>query len=380
MRNKRMVWILFPVLICILLSCAMAESSSTLRTEVPAEHTVTCKGNGGVRVDGVRYTGTFEIRVPRLSDVTLTAEPGNGCQVKEITVSPKAGAKVSGKRVTLAGLYEDKQITVTFGKEKTADAEWLYDSLLGTGGGMGQLDIVYDNAWLPEDYRLLPIRQGNTLFIEALLSRGEKTAQRSLVLRADQIRRLAGEEEMPLLHFRSGEITATLDLNELTAGAMAWLLRESSRQGLDAIRPEDMPADDAELAQIELTWRELDHTRIELRITPDELVQDAWRMQVFLRADDAELDVTAYVPSLRADVAAPPVKKQVREERLLAGTLYWLPAEQEPDRCDCYTVTYPKNSEDAKVSRVLNRRIRPERLLMQEALPGEDGLYRLPTE
>lgn len=382
MRRKQIVFMLLAALLCALLTGALADSSSTLRTCVPDTHTITvdCGKNGGVWVGKEWRTGKFTLEVPRLGSLTLKAEGSSGYRVEEILVKPEEKAAVHGSKLILSGVYEDKTVTISFraytpSPYQPTDAERLYDSLLGTGNGVNQLNIVFDEDWWPRDYDLLPIRQGKALYIQAVEDEPGSVLRR-LALRASQISRLTGEEELETLHFTNGGLTVTLDLRELTEGPIAWLLKQSCLRGLRKVDLDDMPTDPQALKKVVLTARDLNHTRIEVRTLPSETEQGAWQAKIYLRADNAELDVTDLLTTMQVTFPAPPLTAEEQDARITAGEAFFLPAMQEPDSCACWNVAYEWQRTEAEVYWTSSRRIAPYRMLVQEAVLGDDGWYR----
>jgi len=113
---KKLISILL-VALCVLQPSfsAMAESTK-LQTVIPSEHSITinCGVNGKVMVNGVSYTGTVSLKVPRHSDLVITAVPNSGFGIAQLGAANMDGVTISGQTLTLKSVYRDNIVSATF--------------------------------------------------------------------------------------------------------------------------------------------------------------------------------------------------------------------------------------------------------------------------
>ena len=173
----------------------------------------------------------------------------------------------------------------------------LYDHYLGTGYGLSELGIVYDEAYGLDEYELLAMlydedtAEENLLLVIAQPDQDGTYAQRSLMLSGMQLARLWQEKKIQWIELRAGDASAMLRIEELLSGdaakLIAWTLREP-----EAARPNDVKA----LARAELTAYELSAVQIEVRITPVEA--DGYRIGVYAWYNGQQTALSDLIPSL----------------------------------------------------------------------------------
>lgn len=342
---KKFVAFLLAALCVLLPAAGTLAENTTVKTVVPGSHTITiiCGEGGSVSVGGQSYTGVFTLDVERLGTLVLEIAVDKGWALSQVIASSAAGVTISGNRITLANVYEDKTLTIRFIRlpeptptrtptptpantptptasptptaEPTAIAtptatvkptvvpvegldNMLYDDYLGTGEGLGQLSIVFDAEYAPEDYELLPVVRGNELLICAKPDEADQTVRRSLILSASQLQRLYEDCELETLLFRNGSLTVLADMAELYTGRMAKLMALGYEQGWESISPDKI--DWETLPEAELTAAQRSGVRLEVCVIP-ELTEDereGYSVQVFLRRGDELLEVTTLVESL----------------------------------------------------------------------------------
>lgn len=260
---KKFLSVLMAVLCALLPMLALAQESTVIKTTVPAEHTITviCGEHGRVTVAGKTFAGTHAIKVKRLADLTIIAEPDTGYALSQVLASQTDGVRVEGRKIVLSGVYCDQTITVTFAQptatptvtpKPTAKptvtpasspvlgemslADWvvipwmsetgnrLYDAYLGTGLGMKQLNILYDGEYQAVDYELLAPEQEGDLYISAVSDGTGEAAQHSLMLSFAQLVNLAQKQGTQRIAFENGGATAAVDMLDLLGEEMYKLL------------------------------------------------------------------------------------------------------------------------------------------------------------
>ncbi len=359
---KRFLICILAVLCALLSPMACAQEATVVRTTVPGEHriTVDCGEGGYVLLDSERHTGCFELTVERLGDLTLKAEAKDGWVLDGIFTGESAGVSIRGNVIRLESVHEDKMLRIRFaraGEEETPAASPQEPNLGDYLGGDRRFAIVFDEEYQPQDFELLPIVRNGELLVCAIddteeTKEPEETRQHSLILSAGQLKRLCVEHQLARLHFRNGEITASVDLEELYTGELARQIR-GLWQPLTA-EEEALP----EGEDILLTEEELAGTFVELRIAPEypqEYILGA-RVQVVLIHGDARLNVTERLTTLLvgfeidAALQIEPEVMQVTEaeSRTLEGawnTIPMLTPEEDPDVSECFIATYSEDQE-----------------------------------
>lgn len=185
----------------------------------------------------------------------------------------------------------------------------LYDDYVGTGYGLWQTSIVFNGEYEPEDYELLDVfiddeLQGNSVLVCAFPDEEGKTARRSLILSADQLVKLAQEQEIEHIIFENGNAIVEIDMVDLLGGNMQKLMAlilsddeeitsETLKRNWSIVEPVVIPA--AELAKI----------KVETRIVPVELENGSivYTVSVWLRWGEQELEVSDMIPSLTVALA-----------------------------------------------------------------------------
>lgn len=161
----------------------------------------------------------------------------------------------------------------------------LYDDYLGTGSGLKELGILYDEDYELDEYELLAVlnnkdwADGNMLLVIAQPEDNGSYAQHSLMLSGLQLARLWQEKQIQWIEMRNGEAGVLLRIDELLSGNVAkyvdWALRDP-----EAAKPEAVE----NLPEVELTAVQLEHVRFEVRIEPGEEGHiSLWRVCVVCR-------------------------------------------------------------------------------------------------
>lgn len=340
--KKYLAWILAALCALMPVAGLAAENRDTqLTTTLPREHTITvvCGAGGAVRVEGTVYTGEKAFSVERLSAFELEAVPDAGYRLSQVMAQPSGGVSTSGNTVTIGSVYENKTLTLSFVREEPkptptptpspapttdeADGETdesdtllsfdlpyvtskdnvLYDRYLGTGGGLSELGIVYDETYELDEYELLAVlyeedqAAKNTLLVIAQPDEDGAYAQRSLILSGLQLARLWQEKKIEWIELRSGDASALVRIEELLSGDAAkfidWALANP-----EAARPEEA----WELPDAELTAGQLGNIRIEVRIAPDE--QGGYRFGVYAWYAGVQQAIGELTPSFQVCISA----------------------------------------------------------------------------
>lgn len=345
--RRYLVWMLAALFALLPVAGLAADNRDTqITTTLPEEHTITvvCGAGGGFRVNGTVYTGEKAFSVERLSAFELEAVPDAGYRLSQVKAQPSGSVSTSGNMVTIGSVYEDKTLTLSFVREepkptptptptptltptptatptptpsRTEDGETdesdtstafdlpyvipkgnvLYDRYLGTGVGLSELGIVYDEAYELDEYELLAVlyeedrAQENTLLVVAQPDEDGTYAQRSLVLSGLQLARLWQEKKIEWIELRSGDASALVRIEELLSGdaakLIAWALRDPQAAQPDIAK--NLPA-------VKLTVAELRNIRIEVRVTPAEA--EGYQIGVYAWYDGRQIAISELAPSL----------------------------------------------------------------------------------
>ena len=360
---KRLITILLAALCALLPAFAALAESTTLKTEVPSTHTITivCGEHGGVVIGGKKYSGAFTVEAPRLGTLAVTAYPDSGYGVAQIEAEDLTDVTIKGPRVTLANIYDENTLTISFYElpdddsdggqssgtgtlEPEVDVEdpvlyepmpeignpilkeppladvtvipWrtpignnLYDSFIGTGNGLWQTSIVFDGDYQPEDYELLDVfiddeAQGNSALVCAFPDEAGKVARRSLILSADQMVRLVQEQETEYIIFENGSAIVEMDMADLLGGDMQKLMA-LLLSGEEEVSEETLARDWSLVEAMVIPAAELAAIDVEVRIVPIEREDGSvgYTVSVWLRRGDRELSVSSMIPSLTVCIA-----------------------------------------------------------------------------
>lgn len=134
----------------------------------------------------------------------------------------------------------------------------LYDDYLGTGEGLSELGVVYDETYGLDEYELLAAlydedrAEGNMLLVVAQPDEDGAYAQRSLMLSGLQLARLWQEKDIQWIELRNGEAGALIRIEELLSGDAAKFI-DWALAAPDAAQPEEA----WELPDAELTAGQL---------------------------------------------------------------------------------------------------------------------------
>ena len=359
--RKYLAWILAALCAFLPATALGVENHHTqITTTLPRAHmiTVVCGEGGAVRVGETVYTGAQSFTVERLATFRLEAVPEAGYRLSQVMAQPSQSVSLSGNTITIDHVYEDKTLTLSFvyeqaiptptanptptasptpttsptptasptpttstganeddeSHEETAESSTtstpvfdlpdvmpqgnvLYDHYLGTGYGLSELGIVYDEAYGLDEYELLAMlydedtAEENLLLVIAQPDQDGTYAQRSLMLSGMQLARLWQEKKIQWIELRAGDASAMLCIEELLSGdaakLIAWTLQEP-----EAARPNDVKV----LARAELTAYELSAVQIEVRITPVEA--DGYRIGVYAWYNGQQTALSDLIPSL----------------------------------------------------------------------------------
>lgn len=435
--KRYIAWMLIALIALLPAAGMAAENRSTqLVTTLPREHTITvvCGAGGAARVGGTIYTGTRVFTVERLSAFALEAVPDAGYRFNQVQAQPSGGASISGNTVTIGSVYEDKTLTLSFVREQeeptpsptptasptpspthtptsttkptaspsptvsvspttTADVAQepdfdlpavaslgnvLYDEYLGTGGGLSELGIVYDETYELDEYELVAVVYDateaaadaeaqaveNMLLVIAPPDETGGYAQHSLILSGLQLARLWQESDIRWIELRNGDASALVRLEELLSGNAAKLIHMYA-SGEPVLALSDLEA----LPEVELSTDDLARVAIEVRIVPPSVEQDGYKMDVYLWDADAQLCMTELLKSFHVGLTANELADDaVREEYLKAhalgamqedGTITVLPSallrmpkeapQEEKDTAEYFAVSFENEERNAVV-------------------------------
>ena len=202
----------------------------------------------------------------------------------------------------------------------------LYDNYLGTGGGLSELGIVYDQANGLDEYELLAAlyeegqTEQNLLLVIAQPEEDGAYAQRSLMLSGMQLARLWQEKNIQWIELRNGDGGALVRIEELLTGdaakRMSWALADP-----EAAQPEEV----GDLSEAELTAGQLEDIRIEVRIAPEG--EDGYRFGVYAWYGEARQAIGELKPSFQVCISAG--EQGGEEERSAYAETYALSATDE---------------------------------------------------
>lgn len=323
---KKLLSILL-VALCALLPALAENDTTTITTTVPTSHTITvvCGEHGTVVVNGQRYSGTFSLDVERLGTLVLRTAPDDGYALSQVQVENLDGLTVSGRTVTLEGVYCENTITLSFYKlpviilpslpdtvtlpEASGTGNKLYDDYLGTGGGLSQLAIVFDEEDKPVDYELLrtPIAEdSNSILIFAHPDANDELAYRSLKLSYTQLIKLAQKQDADTLLFANGDAVVNASMEDLLGSNMQKLLG-LLLHGSETITADTLDRNWDILPAVTLTVAELESITLEMRIIPVPQADDTivYDIAVYLHWNDQELDISSMLPALSVCMTLP---------------------------------------------------------------------------
>lgn len=404
---KKILSILLAALCALLPTLALAQESTTITTTVPSAHTITivCGEHGKAVIDGKTYSGTFTVQAARLGTLTIEAKPDSGYDLSQIWADDLDGVTVKGRRAVLSGIHCENTITLAFCKlsdeavsssaanhEKQTDASGsvlgkttladsvtlsrisgtgnaLYDNVIGTGSGLGQLSIVFDGEDWPQDYELLNVKpdseeQKNTVLVRAYPEENGDAAYRRLILSVTQLIRLVQNQQTEQLIFENGEAAVTVELADLLGGNVRKLIGLIVK-GSETVSAETLNRDWSEVQAIPLTETELAAVKMEIRIIPMERADGsiAYDVSIWLCREDQEVEISSILPSLCVSLKTDGEKREQyavgcqaeKEEdfQLLKSTLTQIPEElpeNQPDEAEKFIVTMPEEEDDSPVT------------------------------
>lgn len=372
---KRLITILLAALCALLPAFSALAESTTLKTEVPSTHTITinCGRHGDVIIDGKKYSGTFTIEAKRLGTLVIIADPDDGYGLSQIVAENLSDVTIKGRKATLTNIHDENTLTISFYKlpvEETPEDEptdepfepmpeieepildeptlgdvvplpeteptgnILHDDYIGTGDGLGQLHIVFDGDYEPEDYELLNVfiddeLQGNSVLVCAFPDEEGNVARRSLIFSADQLVKLTQKQETEHIIFENGAAIAEMDMADIIGGDLAKLMA-LILEGEEEITPELLAQDWSLVNPVVIPAAQLRKIDVETRIVPVEREEGSivYEVSVWLRWDEQELEVSDMIPSLTVAIA---VDDLVTEENFETFTTLYTLAHQAPD-------------------------------------------------
>lgn len=330
--KKYLIWMLATLFALLPAAGLAAENRATqISTTLPEEHmiTVVCSAGGAVRIDGTVYTGKRAFAVERLSAFELEAVPDVGYRLSQVMAQPSGGVSISGNTMRTDSVYEGKTLTLSFVREQVnptstvsptqavsptptmspttspnpqpdfdlpfveSQGNVLYDDYLGTGAGLKELGILYDEDYELDEYELLAVlnnkdwTDGNMLLVIAQPEDNGTYVQHNLVLSGLQLARLWQEKQIQWIELRNGEAGALIGVEELVTGNGAKLIHRLA-SGEQAVTLSDLEA----LPEVQLSAKELALVAIEVHIVPPSEVQDGYRMDVYLWNGGVPLCIT----------------------------------------------------------------------------------------
>lgn len=349
--KRYLAWMLAALFALLPVAGLTAENCDTqISTTLPEKHTimVLCGVGGALRVDGTVYTGIREFFVERLSAFELEVVPDTGYRFSQVQAQPSAGVSIEGNTITIASVYEDKQLTLYFVAEQNptptptatptasptatptasptatpaaspapvphfdlpyvqSQNNVLYDEYLGTGSGLAELGIVYGGTYSLDKYELLAVLQGedqaaeraeeNLLLVIAQPEEDGTYGQRSLMLSGLQLARLWQEKNFEWLELRDGEAGVLLRMEELLSGSVAKYV-DCALADPEAAEPEAAE----NLPEVELTASQLERIQFEVRIVPGE--EGAYCFGVYAWLAGEQLPIAELTPSLKVSLNA----------------------------------------------------------------------------
>ena len=252
---------------------------------------------------------------PGKATITITGK-GNftGSRRISFTILPPAEEPITGEEAV-------EQLTELLGSPADAD---------------GLLTIVFNADYQPESYELLNIivedeAIGNTVLVCAFPNKDGDVEQRSLILSAAQLAKLAEKQEVEHIIFENGDAIAEMNMVDLLEGSLAKLM-QLILSG-EEITPEILNQDWSAVEEATLSAAELAKFDVETRIVPAELEDGsiAYEVSVHLRWNDQELDVSNLIPSLTVCIA---VDKLVNEENFDTFTALYTMMYQAPEAAE----------------------------------------------
>ena len=252
---------------------------------------------------------------PGKATITITGK-GNftGSRRISFTILPPAEEPITGEEAV-------EQLTELLGSPADAD---------------GLLTIVFNADYQPESYELLNTivedeAIGNTVLVCAFPNEDGDVEQRSLILSAAQLAKLAEKQEVEHIIFENGDAIAEMNMVDLLEGSPAKLMRMILSG--EEITPEILNQDWSVVEDTTLSADELAKFDVETRIVPVELEDGSisYEVSVHLRWENQELDVSNLIPSLTVCIA---VDKLVNEENFdtfttLCTMMYQAPEAEE---------------------------------------------------
>ena len=217
------------------------------------------------------------------------------------------------------------------------EATELLNGLLGNPANADELPIIVFNAeYQPESYELLNTiveddAIGNSVLVCAFPNENGEVEQRSLILAAAQLAKLAEKQEAEHVIFENGDAIAEMNMVDLLEGNLAKLMRMILSG--EEITPEILNQDWSVVEDTTLSAAELAKFDVETRIVPAELEDGsiAYEVSVHLRWENQEMDVSGLIPSLTVCIA---VDQLVNEENFDTFTTLYTMMHQAPEAAE----------------------------------------------
>ena len=178
----------------------------------------------------------------------------------------------------------------------------LYDRYLGTGVGLSELGVVYDETYELDKYELVAVRykedraEENMLLVVAQPDEDGRYAQQSLVLTGRSLAANFARADCLDFFQTAVQFDSVLCCRVLTGEAAKFL--DWALEDPEAARPEEA----RELPEAKLTTGQLSDIRIEVRIAPDK--QDGYRFGVYAWYADVQQAIDELTPSFQVCISA----------------------------------------------------------------------------
>ncbi|MBR3929698.1 MAG: hypothetical protein IKJ65_11935, partial [Clostridia bacterium] len=260
-----------------------------------------------------------DIKLKNGTDYSLSYS--NNTEPGKATITITGKANFTGSRRVIFIILPPAEEPITGGEA----VEQLTELLGSPADAYGLLTIVFNADYQPESYELLNTivedeAIGNSVLVCAFPNEDGDVEQRSLILSAAQLAKLAEKLEVEHVIFENGDASAEMDMVDLLEGSLAKLM--SMILSDEEITPEILKQDWSAVEEATLSAAEFARFDVETRIVPAELEDGsiAYEVSVHLRWENQELDVSGLIPSLTVCIA---VDKLVNEENFdIFTTLY----------------------------------------------------------
>ena len=255
----------------------------------------------------IRPTATAEptatIRPTVTAEATPTVQPTHTARPEE-TESPEITAKPAEPTPTVEATQQPEKPTIADTvvlPEETPSGNTLYDVYLGTGDGLEQLSIVYDENYQPDGYEMLSTivedeAHRNNIVVCAMPDESGEVRQRSMIVSVDQLVKIVQKHDTEHIVFENGDGFAVLQSDDVLGGDLPKVMA-LIRQGATAELLREGIYSLDELPMVTLSADDLAAIDVEVRVAPVVLEDSAtaYAYSVWLRWDGGELDATGYL-------------------------------------------------------------------------------------